>query len=266
MKSTNYPRTRESLQIDLQNLGLEPGARVLVHSSLSSMGWINGGEVAIIQALMDTVTDTGTIVMPSQSVILSNPAEWENPPVPRDWWKVIRDTMPAYDPIYTPTTGMGSVVEVFRSFPGVIRSSHPSYSFVAWGKDKEKIIANQSLNFSLGEQSPLAKLYDSDAHILFLGTTYETCTAFHLAEYRVGYKKVMTKGAPLNLNGKRVWKEYQELEFREELFEKLGQDFEAEYPVNIGIVGSAASRLIPLKVAVYFAEKWLNKHDQMLLY
>lgn len=87
------PRTRDSLTADVRPLGLEAGMTVLVHSSLSSLGWVNGGPVAVVQALMDVITADGTIVMPSHAG-LSGPAVWENPPVPESWWQVIRDTMP----------------------------------------------------------------------------------------------------------------------------------------------------------------------------
>ena len=55
--STDTPRTRESLASDLRALGLEAGACVIVHSSLSSLGWVSGGAVAVVQALIDVVSD-----------------------------------------------------------------------------------------------------------------------------------------------------------------------------------------------------------------
>ncbi|WP_462410525.1 AAC(3) family N-acetyltransferase [Neobacillus sp. Marseille-QA0830] len=260
--STSLPRTRQSIAEDLRSLGLTKGMTVMVHSSLSSIGWVNGGEVAVIQALMDVVTDEGTIVMPSQSVELSDPTEWQYPPVPEEWWDVIRETMPAYHEEYTPVTrGLGRIVEVFRTYPGVIRSSHPNFSFIAWGKDKHNIIDHQSLHFGLGEQSPLGKLYHLDSHVLLLGAGFDSNTCFHLAEYRIPYRKVLSKGAPIQVEGKRVWKEFEDLEFREELFEDLGNDFEQENKLLSGKVGSAYCRLFPLKEAVDFAEKWLENFD-----
>lgn len=261
IEATTFPRTRQSIVDELRALGINKGMTILVHSSLSSIGWVNGGAVAVIQALMDVVTEQGTIVMPSQSVELSDPSEWQYPPVPEEWWNGIKESMPAYDADYTPTTGMGKIVEVFRSYPKVLRSSHPNYSFIAWGKEKNEILHQQSLNFGLGEQSPLGKLYMRNSFVLLLGTGFDSNTCFHLAEYRIPYQKAISKGAPMIVEDKRVWKEYNDLEFREELFEEVGKAFEGKYDIKSGLVGSANSRLFSLKEAVDFAEKWLKNYD-----
>lgn len=114
---------------------------IIVHSSLSSMGWVCGGGVAVVQALMDVVSEEGTIVMPTHTVDNSDPSEWENPPAPEDWWSIIRENMPAYHPDFTPTRAMGKIVEVFRTYPDVKRSHHPTYSFAAWGKHADYILS-----------------------------------------------------------------------------------------------------------------------------
>ena len=82
---TSEPRTRRSLAADLRQLGLEPGAVVIVHSSLSSLGWVCGGSVAVALALMDVLTESGTLVIPTHSAEYSDPGKWENPPVPESW-------------------------------------------------------------------------------------------------------------------------------------------------------------------------------------
>lgn len=257
IENTPYPRTRDSIKAELRNLGVTSGMTILVHSSLSSVGWTIGGAVAVIQALMDVVTEQGTIVMPSQSVDVSDPTGWQNPPVAQEWWSIIRENMPAYHPDYTPTTGMGKIVEVFRTFPNVSRSNHPAFSFVAWGKDKTEILARHSLDFGLGEQSPLGKLYQRNAFTLLLGVGYKNNTCFHLAEYRVPQQDIIVRAAPILENGNRIWKEYQDLSFRDELFEEMGKAYEQENKIKIGKIGSADARLFPLKEAVNFAEKWL---------
>ena len=49
---------------------------------------MNGGAVAAILALMDAITEDGTLVMPAHSGDLSDPENWCNPPVPEDWKQV----------------------------------------------------------------------------------------------------------------------------------------------------------------------------------
>src|SRR5687768_13783978 len=72
-------RTRQSLAADLRRLGLRPGTVVIVHSSLSSLGWVCGGSVPVVQALMDVLTEAGTLVMPTHSGEYSDPAQWQSP-------------------------------------------------------------------------------------------------------------------------------------------------------------------------------------------
>ncbi|NTU64787.1 MAG: aminoglycoside N(3)-acetyltransferase, partial [Chloroflexi bacterium] len=59
IQSIPTPRTRDSLTADLRALGVKSGMIVLVHSSLSSIGWVNGGSVAVVQALLDVITCDG---------------------------------------------------------------------------------------------------------------------------------------------------------------------------------------------------------------
>jgi len=53
--------TRADILAGLQSLGLPPGAKVLVHSSLRSRGHIEGGADAVIDALLDSVGTPGTV-------------------------------------------------------------------------------------------------------------------------------------------------------------------------------------------------------------
>ena len=102
------PATVDSIGDDLARLGVEPGMTLLVHSSLSAIGWVSGGPVAVIQALEAVLGPSGTLVMPTHSTGLTEPRNWQNPPVPEDWWPIFRDTAPAYDPDLTPTRSMGA--------------------------------------------------------------------------------------------------------------------------------------------------------------
>lgn len=260
VQKTPDPRTRQSLAQDLRRLGLKPGMIVLVHSSLSALGWVNGGPVAVIQALMDTLTTEGTLMMPAHSGDLSDPTSWSNPPVPADWHQTIRETMPAYNPRITPTRGLGRVAELFRTFPDVIRSGHPTDSFAAWGSKAADLIENHSLDWGLGEGSPLARLYELDGHVLLLGAGHDSNTSIHLAQYRVedAYPTIK-QGAPIMKNGERCWVEYQEIDLETDGFEKIGNSFDA---IVTGQVGSAKAHLMRQRALVDHAACWIQSRSK----
>lgn len=256
------PNTVSSLVAALKELGVRQGMTLLVHSSLSSMGWVCGGPAAVIIALEEVLGKEGTLVMPTHSGDLSDPKNWEHPPVPEAWWDTIRAEMPAYDAFLTPTRGMGAIPETFRKQNGVVRSSHPNTSFAAWGKNREHLVQDNHLDFQMNEKSPLGRLYELDGYILLLGVGYGNNTSFHLAEYKARYKgkKEVTEYAPVMENGSRIWKEYHDIEFRDDDFEVLGEQYEKEHPIQTGYLGSAYARLIRQRNLVDYAVTWMERN------
>ncbi len=97
------PATVASLAADLRALGVTEGSTLLVHSSLSALGFVCGGAPAVVQALRSALGAGGTLTVPTHSGDLSEPSRWRNPPVPQDWWQTIRDETPPFDPATTPT-------------------------------------------------------------------------------------------------------------------------------------------------------------------
>ncbi|WP_435360944.1 aminoglycoside N(3)-acetyltransferase [Haloarchaeobius sp. DFWS5] len=257
------PITVDRLVSDLHELGVEPGDTIIVHSSLSALGWVCGGPPAVVDALCAAVTDAGTVVCPTHSGGYSDPDYWENPPVPDDWKERIRETMPAYRPAVTPTRGMGVIPETFRTYPGVIRSRHPTVSFAAWGADAESVTADHSYDEPLGEESPLARVYDLGGKVLLLGVGYDRNTSLHLAEYRDEHPpQLKANGAPILEDGERTWLRYADLEVFSDDFPDAGRAFEAENPdvVSIGPVGAATARLCDQPKLVDFAAEWFSEH------
>jgi len=262
-KTKNGPITVKSIKADLIALGVKPGMTLLVHSALSSIGWVSGGSVAVIQALEDVLGPDGTLVMPTHTGDYSDPKDWSNPPVPEDWKEIIRQTLPAYDPDLTPTRGMGRIPETFRRQKGVIRSYHPLTSFSAWGKHVEIIARDHQLDFGLGEGSPLGRLYDLDASILLIGVKHDNNTSLHLAEFLADYpgKKEIKQGAPLQVNGKRKWVELLDYDEHSEEFKKIGKAYRKTGGLQqTGRIGNAKSALIPQRGLVDFAVLWMEEN------
>ena len=268
IERTKRPNTRATLANDLRALGGGPGSPVIVHASLSRLGWTCGGPVAVCQALFDAFGDRATVVMPSQTTEYSDPAHWTQPPVPREWWEAIRSQMPIFDPAVAPTRQMGVIAEAFRSWPGAARSAHPSASFVACGPRAREIVEPHALAPAFGEESPLARLYEMDARVLLLGTEYDACTAMHLAEARWSKAPRARNGAPeVDARGERVWREFEDVKYDSDIFLWIGHDFEkrnaSPADVRAGFVGLAHSRLIRMRPLVDHALSWLEKRGPL---
>ncbi|MGH3762415.1 aminoglycoside N(3)-acetyltransferase [Actinophytocola sp.] len=251
------PQTRATIATELTRLGVRQGETVLVHASLSSFGWVCGGAVAVVQALLDALGPEGTLVAPTQTMGNSDPRHWSRPPVPEEWWPVIRDTMPAFDPRITPSIGIGAIGELVRLWPGAVRSNHPHASFAAVGPAARELMAEHRLDSHLGEHSPLAALERAGARVLLLGVGFHSCTAFHLAEYRVPAPSTEFGAAVLTEDGGREWITYRDVATDSDDFAALGESFESTGAVTRGRVGQAVCRLFEVDKAVAHAVGWL---------
>lgn len=255
-------QTRKSLGADLSGLGVQPGETLLLHASLRSLGWVVGGATAVVQAILDVIGASGTLVVPAQTPNNRDPSTWDDPAIPQELWSTIRDNLPAFDPALTPSEGMGRIAEQVRTWPGARRSDHPQTSFAGTGLRARELLAQHPLESPLGEDSPLARLEAVEAKVLLLGVGMEKATCFHLAEYRI-------PGAPPRINycavqgpSGRQWIEYAGIRLDDRDFSRLGKSFEHERPdvVACGPVGDAGCRLFPIQPAIAFAEVWMRAH------
>ena len=80
-----------------KKLGMQQGMTVMVHSSLSSLGYVCGGAQTVIRALLETVTREGTIVMATESWKNFDPDADIHNEVGSDEWQAIRDNWPAFE-------------------------------------------------------------------------------------------------------------------------------------------------------------------------
>jgi aminoglycoside 3-N-acetyltransferase len=173
----------QGLQLDdllrgLRDLGLAPGDAVLVHSSLSSLGYVEGGADAVIDALLGAVGPDGTVLVPTLTG--SQGLDADHPPV--------------YGPHATPCW-TGRIPETFRQRPDAVRSLHPTHSVAAIGARAHELTAGHEHSLTpCGPDSPYGRLARSGGYILLLGVGHEVNTTFHLVEEIVGVPYHMQPG------------------------------------------------------------------------
>ena len=262
IERTSTPVTVASLTDQLRACGLAEGQTVLVHMAMSKLGWVIGGAEAVILALLSAVGESGTIMMTTNSSNNSDPWVWQHPPVPETWWQTIRDHTPAYNPLTTPSRGMGVVPELFRTWPGAVRSAHPAFSLAALGPRAEYLVADHALDEDAGDRSPLGKLYGLDGYVLLLGVDHGNNTSLHLAEFRADYagKRNLCTGSAMLVKGQRQWVTYETLDTTSDDFGEIGAAFEEAHAIAVQHINDAQVRFFRQRLIVDFAAAWMEQH------
>jgi len=149
----------------LQELGIQPRDCLMVHSSLKSFGFVEGGADTVIDALQEAVTEAGIVAMPA----FCDCAEG--------------GSSGAYDPVTTPIgKWVGLIPETFRKRSDVLRSRHPTHSVCAWGQKAEEFLQQASPYDTFAEDSPWGKLLKQKGKVLFLGEAIGGNTFLHACE------------------------------------------------------------------------------------
>lgn len=253
---------KQDILTALKHVGVGRGQTVMVHASLSSLGFVCGGAQVVIEALLESVGEEGTIIMPAQSWKNLDPASgvhWEEP---EEWWQAIRDHWPAYNREITPTNTMGAVAEMFRKWPGTLRSDHPARSVAANGKYADYLTREHTLSNIFGDGSPIGKLYELDGYVLLIGVGYDKNTSLHLADARAEYpgKHDYVEHSAVMENGERVWKGYSTLFVDGEDFTEIGAAFEKAHAVQKESLGSGTITFMRQRELVDFAADWIGRN------
>lgn len=157
---------------------------------------------------------------------------------------------------------MGAVAEMFRQWPGTLRSDHPARSVAAWGHDAQYLTENHDLSDIFGDSSPIGRLYKLDGYVLLIGVGYDKNTSLHLADVRAEYpgRHTVTESSAIRVDGQRVWKSYETLAVDGEDFPAIGEAFEQTGKVRHVPLGNAMLSMMRQRELVDFAVKWIEEN------
>ncbi len=150
--------TKQDIVKGLRKVGLAAGDTVVVHSSLRSFGEVEGGADTVVDALLEVLTEKGTLLVPTFNF---------EPGI--------------FDHATTPSI-VGKITEVVRARPNAIRSNHPTHSVTGIGPLTETIIEDHEKVDPFARGSALWKAVQVGAKILQLGVTHTTNSTIHVAE------------------------------------------------------------------------------------
>lgn len=204
IEKTKFPITKSDIIKGLKTLGINETSLLEVHSSLSAFGFIVNKEYDIIDALLEVVTK-GVIIMPAHTSEMTNPRDWENPPVPKEWFEIIEKNRKPFDPKTFLPERVGQVAKTFLNYPKVKRTLHPETSLAVFNMTND----NSWLNHSLDDReliNPLYKLKENNGKILMMGTDFYSCTSIHLTEFLSDYSTIDKYDYKIKINNKIVKK------------------------------------------------------------
>lgn len=172
--------TRDQIVSGLREIGLREGDLVQVHSSLKSFGYVEGGAEAVVDALLDAVGPSGTVMMPTFN---HGRAELFD----------LRET-PSYN---------GLITETLRKRPEAVRGLHPTHAYAAIGPAARELTSGHQDVSTFSIECPLGRLAQRGGWVLMLGAPLNTNTIAHVGEtlagahclgYRQSPRKVRDEG------------------------------------------------------------------------
>jgi aminoglycoside 3-N-acetyltransferase len=160
--------SHDRLVSDFKSLGLGKGDLVAMHSSLKSIGQVEGGADTVIDALLDCIGCDGTLMTPTFTHCFEG-----------------SKNLQPFDKNSTPAL-TGLITETLRKRTEAYRSLHPTHSAAAIGRLADEITRDHLKATPLGIGSPFHRLHEHDGSILLLGVGHNTNSFVHVAEVMVG--------------------------------------------------------------------------------
>ena len=155
--------TKQDLIVDLKNMGLHPTEAIMVHSSMKSIGPVEGGADTVVDAFMEYFKE-GLFMTPTHT------------------WAQMSAEYSLFDPKEEPAC-VGIIPNIFRKREGVIRSLHPTHSIAAYGPRAAEYVKGEENVITPGQPGGCwSRLFDVQAKILLVGCTHARNTFIHAVE------------------------------------------------------------------------------------
>lgn len=161
--------TKADLIHDFQSIGIQQGDVLLVHSSLSSLGYVENGPKDVVDALLEVVGTEGHLLMPNSP----------NASFQLEYVKSLTE----FDVNNSPSA-LGAISECFRKYPNAIRSAHPTEPVSCIGKNASYFVDDHfGSSTPYASNSPFYKVSEQQGKILYLGVTLDNAgTNLHTLE------------------------------------------------------------------------------------
>lgn len=173
-ESSGKSLSKSDLIAAFQIAGIEAGDTLLVHSSMSKIGFLEEGPKTVVEALMEVVGDNGNLLMPTSP----------NAGYQLEYIK----QLDVFD-IEKSTSKLGAISEYFRKLPGVIRSASPTEPVSVFGPDAEWLTQghlNEVTPYT--KNSPFRRIMEKNGKIMYLGVTLDNAgTNLHTLEDAVDF-------------------------------------------------------------------------------
>lgn len=138
--------TQGEIEQGLREIGLKKGDTVLLHSSLSSIGHVEGGAGAVVDAFLSVLGPEGTLVVPTFGKL-------------------------------------GVITETVNGRPEAARSIHPLASVAAIGAKAVEICRDHwKAELAHAEGTPYSRIAEMDGYVCLLGVDQDRSTTLHTVE------------------------------------------------------------------------------------
>lgn len=227
----------------------------MVHASVRSIGPVTGGVNVIVQALLDAVGPTGTLVAYVDYEPFHDDDEAEIPVFDKRIAHAARDH--------------GILHETLRTWPGALRSDHPDAGVVALGALAKWITDEHPFQFGYGKDSPFDKALRANVQVLMLGAPLDTITLLHYAEHEASIPDKRVRKYQRLMPGPNgpEWLELEEFDTAEPVndrlpancFERIATAYLSAGRGSVGTFGTAPSTLLDGVDLVKFGIAWLER-------